>query len=196
MVRTDRDSLARELHRCAALPADTAVAVGGSHPDRLQAPPGFGALLVQRRLGHGEQLLRAATEALLTFVVLRDAGLAVAATSPRAAPGVTLVQTLGIGPVGLLAPCRVAWAAEDGDRRGFSYATLAGHPEQGEESFLVRRTDDGAILLTVSSVSRPASLAARAAGQVTRAVQRRQVQRYLDAVTRAAASAAHHAAPR
>lgn len=120
-------------------------------------PPGFDAFAVRTRVGSGPEAYRAATEAVLTFRMHRAVGVTVHADGPRAADGVRLVVGLGRRPLRILAPCRVVWA-ERGERRGgFGYGTLAGHPETGEEAFVVEWADDGAVWLTVSAYSRPAA---------------------------------------
>ena len=70
------------------------------------------------------------------------------------------------------------------DRKGFSYGTLPGHPEAGEERFVLDRRPDGSIQLSVGAVSRPATLAARMAGPLTRAAQAIATRRYLRALDR------------
>ncbi|GHH40792.1 uncharacterized protein (UPF0548 family) [Streptomyces candidus] len=50
-------------------------------------------------------------------------------------------------------------------RAGFGYGTLPGHPECGEEVFLVETDQaDGSVWLTVRAFSRPVAWYARAAG--------------------------------
>jgi uncharacterized protein (UPF0548 family) len=36
----------------------------------------------------------------------------------------------------------VVWTVDEPNRIGFGYGTLQGHPESGEESFVVSREDD------------------------------------------------------
>ncbi|NEC24389.1 DUF1990 family protein, partial [Streptomyces parvus] len=64
------------------------------------------------------------------------------------------------------------WTAyqEDG-RTGFGYGTLTGHPERGEECFVVDLADDGTVWFTVLAFSRPASWYARIAGPLVPPVQ-------------------------
>lgn len=120
-------------------------------------PPGFDAFAVRTRVGSGPAAYRTATEAVLTFRMHRAVGVTVDADGPRAEPGVRLVVGLGRRPLRVLAPCRVVWA-ERGERRGgFGYGTLPGHPETGEEAFVVEWADDGAVWLTVTAYSRPAA---------------------------------------
>ena len=57
--------------------------------------------------------------------------------------------------VGLLVPCRVMYVIDQPDRRGFAYGTLPGHPVSGEEAFVVSRDADGAVRLTLRSLTGP-----------------------------------------
>ena len=47
------------------------------------------------------------------------------------------------GPFSVKAPARVVYVINEKKRKGFAYGTLAGHPEPGEESFVVELADDG-----------------------------------------------------
>lgn len=44
---------------------------------------------------------------------------------------------VGAGPLRLRAPCRVVYTVTESRRRGFAYGTLPGHPECGEEAFVI-----------------------------------------------------------
>lgn len=69
-----------------------------------------------------------------------------------------------------------------GVQRGAAYGTLAGHPERGEELFLVEHRGDEAVTLTVRAFSRPVLWWTRAARPASRLVQRRITRRYLRAL--------------
>lgn len=71
-------------------------------------------------------------------------------------PGVTARLSIPVGPFRIGAPCRVVYIVDEKDRKGFAYGTLGGHPESGEEAFIVDRTDDGSVWLTIRAFSRPA----------------------------------------
>lgn len=75
------------------------------------------------------------------------------------------------------APCRIVWTVEEHRRAGWAYGTLSGHPECGEESFVVDRTGDGTVWLTVSAFSRAAKWYARAGGPATRGLQHAYARR-------------------
>lgn len=143
-------------------------------------PDGYRVLRRQRVLRTGD--LAAAADSLLHWKVHAGAGLHVAASSEEVRVGEVVVLTLGLGRMGMRAPCRVVEVIDEPHRRGFVYGTLPGHPESGEESFVIERHDDGTLVFTVEAVSRPASLLARLGGPVTRKVQSATADRYLRAV--------------
>jgi uncharacterized protein (UPF0548 family) len=133
-------------------------------------PAGYRQLAYRTRLGHG--VLPVAREALLGWRMHEAAGVRVRASAPRVAPGVTMTSALGLGPLRLLAPCRVVWVVEEEDRAGFGYGTLPGHPVRGEEAFVVSRAGDGEVWLTITAFSVPARWYVRAAGPVAAWLQR------------------------
>jgi uncharacterized protein (UPF0548 family) len=109
------------------------------------------------------------------------AGLAVCAAGPTAKPGMPILVGLRLGPMRLAAPCRVVYVVDEAARRGFAYGTLAGHPESGEEAFVVGQEGDGTVWLTINAFSRPATMLARVAGPLGRAIQQQITSRYLRA---------------
>ncbi|MFY1694916.1 MULTISPECIES: DUF1990 family protein [unclassified Solwaraspora] len=111
-----------------------------------------------------------AGRAVLTWRMHRAAGARVAASAPRAEPGVQVTVSLGVGPLRMTAPCAVVWATDTADRVGFAYGTLDGHPASGEEAFLVERAGDR-VWFSVVAFSRPVAPAMRLAGPVAVAAQ-------------------------
>lgn len=160
--------------------------VGATRRDEL--PIGYHHLRHRLYLGRG--VLAVAREALFGWQMHEMAGLRVRASAPVAAPGVTVTSGLGWGPVRVAAPCRVVWAEVDGDRAGFGYGTLPGHPECGEEAFVLTRTEHDEVWLTVTAFSRPARWYARAGGPVATALQRWVAHRYGRALRRLCEDAA------
>lgn len=134
-------------------------------------PPGYHHLSHRTRLG--PDALRPAGEAVMTWRMHRRTGVPLKASAPRAAPGVQVTSRLAW----LSAPCEVVWTVDGPDRVGFAYGTLAGHPESGEESFVVSRDGDGEVWFTVTSFSRPARWYTRAAGPIVPLLQRAYARR-------------------
>ena len=149
-------------------------AVGATRESPDAYPPGFHPLHVRTRVGEGEQAFRRASEALLTWEMHRGSGVGVETAAERAAPGVEVTVTLaGV----IKAPCRVVWTVQEHRRAGWAYGTLPGHPECGEESFVVSRTGDGTVWLTVSAFSRPARWYSRAGALAARGLQQAYARR-------------------
>jgi uncharacterized protein (UPF0548 family) len=146
-----------------------------------EAPRGYRATRRTRRVEGLD--LRQAAERLLGWHVHEAAGLHVAASAERATPGAVVRVSLGLGRLRLQAPCRVVYVVEERTRAGFAYGTLPGHPESGEQRFLLEQADDGALTYSVTAFSRPASVLARAGGPVTRWVQDAVATRYLAALS-------------
>ncbi|MFE4666625.1 DUF1990 domain-containing protein [Streptomyces sp. NPDC056716] len=146
----------------------------GATRDPGFCPPGFHRLHVRTRLGEGPALFRRAADAVGGWEMHRSMGVGIAAGAERAAPDVDVTVTLA----GLIkAPCRVVWTVDEPRRSGWAYGTLAGHPESGEESFLVERTGDGTVWFTVTAFSRAAKWYARAGGPATRGLQHAYARR-------------------
>jgi uncharacterized protein (UPF0548 family) len=142
-------------------------------------PAGYHQLSRSAIIGHGRQVFAMASEAARHWQVQLRAGLQVTASSPSVAPNATLILGLGIGPLRLRAPCRVVYVVEEPRRGGFAYGTLAGHPESGEEAFIVEHHRTDAVSFTVTAFSRPATRLARVAGPLGAIVQRQMTSRYL-----------------
>ena len=89
--------------------------------------------------------------------------------------------SIGIGPIMIPAPCEVITVIDSDREAGFAYGTLAGHPEQGEEAFLVRMTDEGTVVGSVAAFSRPVPWASLG-GPVMQRAQRIIAKRYLSSM--------------
>lgn len=137
-------------------------------------------------VGRGRGAMERVTAALLRWDLHREAGMVVAASGPADEVGATIVNAAPMGPVALLAPCRVVALIAGPRRRGFAYGTLPGHPLVGEEPFTVKVGDDGEVWVRIRSFSRPVGLATLSP-PVTRAGQRMINRRYLAAARRLAA---------
>jgi uncharacterized protein (UPF0548 family) len=99
-------------------------------------------------------------------------------------PGETAVMLLGWGPLSIRIPVRIVYTIDEPTRRGFAYGTLPGHPESGEEAFIVEQRDDESVWLTIRAFSRPAHPALWAVYPVLRLFQAIFTSRYEHALTR------------
>ena len=135
-------------------------------------------------------------DGLLGWDLHRGAGLRVPPGTPRAASGVDMASGIGVGRLRYYAPCRVLWAAEPvtddagepvrGQRAGFGYGTLPGHPVSGEEGFYAEFDDEGRLFFRVAAYSRPANAVIRAGNAASVRVQQFFTNRYFAAAYRVA----------
>jgi uncharacterized protein (UPF0548 family) len=124
-------------------------------------PPGYHHLGFVSQIGVGRQRFEEAADAVMHWGMQRGAGLRVKASSDVVTVGAVVLIGLGF----LKAPCRVVYVIEEPDARGFAYGTLYGHPESGEERFVVRHDPNtAAVYAEVSAFSRPATWWSKAAG--------------------------------
>lgn len=148
---------------------------------RGKFPAGYHSLVMRRDLGTGPERFQQAAETLLTWQMHRRAGLTVRTSSRRIAPGTRAVLGLGVGPARIFAPVEVVYVIDEPDQQGFAYGTLPGHPECGEERFVIVRSGL-AVRVEISAFSRPAVWFTRAAGPVGHLAQRVVTGRYLRAL--------------
>ncbi|MDT9693013.1 DUF1990 domain-containing protein [Streptomyces sp. P9(2023)] len=149
--------------------------VGATARDFL--PGGYQHLHHMVRVGRGRDAFETAGAAVTTWRMHRASGARVRSEAVRAEPGVFVEVSLGLGPVRFAAPCEVIWTAYEKDRIGFAYGTRAGHPESGEESFVVDLHPDGTVWFTVTAFSRPAAWYTRLGGPLVPVLQRAYARR-------------------
>jgi uncharacterized protein (UPF0548 family) len=164
-------------HRSLASP--TYLEVGATRA--ADFPAGYRHDRYQTMLGSGDAAFRSAVEGLHAWRAHQGAGVEVVPDAP-VEDAATVVLAVHVGPVWAIAPCRVGYVIDEDDRWGFGYGTLPGHPEQGEEAFIVERDPSGLVTFRVAAFSRPADLLARVGDPVARVVQQRVIRRYLQAL--------------
>lgn len=147
----------------------------------VDLPPGYRHDRHDRRIGSALAFERA-KEGLRQWQAHVGAGAKVFHGSQFAVDETVPVQ-LGLGSVQVIAPCRIVYVIDEPDRFGLAYGTLPGHPESGEEAFVVEKDGDST-LFRITAFSRPGHLVTRLGGPVTRRVQVRMTHRYLDALER------------
>ena len=97
------------------------------------------------------QLLRWGVKTRSGFDVVPDTG-----AGTRVELGGDYWLVASIGPWRVREPARVVAVEERPDRCGFAYGTLEGHPVCGEEAFILTRTPDDDVVLTLRSLTRAA----------------------------------------
>ena len=106
------------LTRSSALPA-------GYRHDRLSVQVGSGDIAWQQ-----------AKDAIRGWKGHAHAGVTLTPFDAPLHEGTTVIASRTLGPVTILAPCRVVYVIDEESRFGFAYGTLPGHPERGEEAFM------------------------------------------------------------
>jgi uncharacterized protein (UPF0548 family) len=148
-----------------------------------ERPRGYRRLLREGVIGTAARF-ESAAEAVLDWQVQRRSGIAVLSDSgddaPRASEGLEGVVVVPVLGVAVSAPFRVTRVIHEADRVGFAYGTLPGHPEVGEEAFLVRLVGSETVF-ELRALSRPAFPSSLAAPLVL-LLQQRFSDRYLRAL--------------
>jgi uncharacterized protein (UPF0548 family) len=149
---------------------------------RGSLPRGYHHVDRSARLGAGQVTFDRACAALFRWQLQRRAGVRVRPASPTVAAGADAVLLLGFGPLAVRAPVRVVYVVDEPTRRGFAYGTLPGHPESGEELFLLEQRRGGEVMCYVKAFSRHVSWLSRCGGPLATLTQTLVTTRYLHAL--------------
>lgn len=121
----------------------------------------------------------AAATAVMTWGMHRGAGLTVKAAGDSARAGED--ANFSFGPISV--PVRVVYVVDEPNRTGFAYGTRRGHPECGEESFIVHFDEPGnQVRLEIRAFSKPGTWWVRLGAPIGRLVQAWVTRRYIRAV--------------
>jgi uncharacterized protein (UPF0548 family) len=151
---------------------------------RGERPEGYRHDSYRAEVGIGRTTFRRASSGLQTWKSHDVPGVDVLPHATAIEPGATVVVTLGTPWIAIAAPCRIVGVVDESNRWGFAYGTLPGHPEQGEELFIVSIQDDDVVRFTISAFSRPGDAVTRMAGPIARTVQAAGTRGYLKALQR------------
>jgi uncharacterized protein (UPF0548 family) len=185
----------------------------------VPAPKGYRLDHHVAQLGIGAEVFAQARQALQTWQMLQ-LGDWLRPCWPRApiVPGEivgTLAQVLGIWSVNV---CRIVYVIDESERScgrlaprdkpmakhaerdgygrfGFAYGTLPGHPERGEECFLIERRADDNVWYHILAYSRPGRLVAWLGYPYVRQLQKRFALESIAAMQRAVVRAAKPVTP-
>lgn len=157
---------------------DLGATLAGTRPD------GFHHDCYETDLGYGPEIFQRAVEGLKAWETHHLPGVRVFPAGQEIQPGATVVVTLGTSLLALAAPCRIVGVVDEKSRWGFAYGTLPGHPEQGEEAFVVSITSNETVRFEVVAFSRPDDSLVRLSGPIGRAIQKAGTNGYLRALRR------------
>lgn len=144
-------------------------------------PAGYEYLFASRDVGTGEELFKLCSNTVLTWGIQSGAGFRVAHRNKVQA---NQDNSLGLhfGLFRTSAPCKVVYVIDEPNRKGFAYGTIQGHPESGEESFIVTLKPDGRVVFEIRAFSRPARWFARLGSPLIRFLQQHVTWKYLDSI--------------
>jgi uncharacterized protein (UPF0548 family) len=151
--------------------------VGASFDDAL--PSGYHHVRDGGVLGRGDLAWERSRAAIRAWAAHRGAGMTIVPEDAPIVEGTTVAVLTSLGPLHVVASCRIVRVVDDTDRFGFAYGTLPAHPEEGEERFVVTRDADGTVRFEVVAFSRPHDLLTKLGGPVPRRIQARATQQYL-----------------
>lgn len=135
-------------------------------------PGGYHHVHESADIGRGAEEFERARRILLGWDMHRGAGLRVQSTDGEAVEGAVVILRLGPGPLAVSAPCRVVYRIDEPHRVGFAYGTLPGHPERGEERFVVELDpNDGRVRVVIDAFSTGGSALVRLGGPVSCLIQ-------------------------
>jgi uncharacterized protein (UPF0548 family) len=146
-----------------------------------QLPQGYDYLRAQRIVGQGKVLFDECGENILNWGIQKGAGFRLE-KSGRVTTGAQNRLGLHWGPFQTWAFCQVVYVVDEPNRMGFAYGTLPGHPERGEESFIVSIDDEGLVRFDILAFSRPARWFSNLGSPLLRFLQQHVTWKYLDAV--------------
>jgi uncharacterized protein (UPF0548 family) len=135
-------------------------------------------------LGKGGETFQRAVEGLKAWEAHHLPGVRVFPEGQNIHTGATVALTIGTPLIALVAPCRIVSVIDEETRWGFAYGTLPGHPEQGEEAFIVSKSSDETVRFEILAFSRPADMLVRLSGPIGRSVQKVATNGYLRALHR------------
>jgi uncharacterized protein (UPF0548 family) len=152
-------------------------------------PHGIGRHTRSMLLGSGVAIDERARAVLRAWAAHTEAGLKVHPLDAPIEVGATVIQAIGAGPVHVVAAARITEVVDDERCFGFTYTSLPIHPEEGERSFFVRRSDDGTVHFEVEAAARPRGrLRWQAIGPAVRIAARLASSRYCWGMGRAVSS--------
>ncbi|MGW6196763.1 DUF1990 family protein [Kribbella sp. NPDC055110] len=126
--------------------------------DWTTTPPGYRCFERTTHIGQGPECWEVASAALGQWTIKTRSGFSVQPSTdgePAVREGRDYTLLAALGPYTLREPVRVVAVVARPDRCGFAYGTRPGHPVSGEEAFIVHRSPDGAVWLTIRSMTRP-----------------------------------------
>jgi uncharacterized protein (UPF0548 family) len=172
------DRLAESLRDAELTYSDSGATLTG------RRPIGFHNDSYRAVLGHGAATFERAVQGLQAWQAHRLPGVRVFPNGTKIESGAIVIVTLGTPMFALAAPCRIVKVIDEANRWGFAYGTLPGHPEDGEEAFVVSISAEGSVRFEITVFSRPGNSMVRLSGPIGPAIQKNGTKGYVRALRR------------
>jgi len=172
-------------HRTSADAAVTSPFAGATLHGATDAPDGYRYTARDVVLGRGRESFERAVAATMTWQIQRRSGIRVRVLGEPSDGRPLRLDDVVVMRVPLWprdVPCRVVAVIDEPRRAGFAYGTLPGHPETGEEAFLIEHLDDDSVVLRIRAFSRPSSWLFRVATPAVLFMQSTYTGRYARAL--------------
>lgn len=145
-----------------------------------ELPPGYRHVHSSMVLGTGDAVFARAKDGIREWRPAAGARIEIVPPDAAIEVGTTVASLIRLGPMHVLAACRIVAVIDEPDRYGFAYGTLPAHSVEGEESFVVARDADGAVRFDITAFSRPHDLMTKVGAPFARRVQARTGRGYLE----------------
>ncbi|SMB81645.1 Uncharacterized protein, UPF0548 family [Deinococcus hopiensis KR-140] len=155
--------------------------------DSPEVPPGMQAMNESVLLGHGQMCFERARAALMAWQTHRLKWLSLQADGPPRV-GQTVLLGAYLGPLTWLFGCRVVAVTDSPVAYAYTYGTLPGHPECGEERFRLELHPDQRLTFSLRAYSRPAGPLIRVVQPLATLAQRAGSKAYLQNMRRSTRS--------
>ena len=137
-------------------------------------------------LGSGEDTFKRTRTALSGWATHQSLWLRLYPDTQPPAEGQTVLVLLTFAGLCLAFGCRIVRVIDEPRRYGFAYGSLPGHPERGEELFLLEWQTDGAVTFTLRAHSQAANWLYRLGRPFGKLMRLLGTRQYLRAMRRAA----------
>lgn len=138
-----------------------------------KCPAGFKEDRARIHLGFGREIFDRACEAIRDWVQFPQKWTSIEPDHAKIAEGTTISLVAKTYGIYTMNACRIVSVIQDENRFGFSYGTLPGHMESGEERFLIEHGTDDGVYYEILAYSRPRHWLARLCYPLARLAQAR-----------------------
>lgn len=126
------------------------------------------------KLGKGQRVYKAAIKALQAWQQFNLGWVEIANNGAPIKPGTTAIIVVSMKLFWVMCACKIVYLLEDQHKFGFAYGTLEGHPESGEELFLVEfNPEDESVWYEIRAFSKPGLILVSLVYPFTRGMQKK-----------------------